>query len=427
MKERVYDFEFVAYELIEPRLSFSEGLKFLKEQIGFNVVWHKPISSKDLNCQNLGLILAERGDLSPYEVDGLVITEDRVNELPKEGNPDFAFAFKMLIDTVDTEVISVEWATSRYGALKPVAKIIPVILNGTTVQNVTCNNARYVVQNKIGRGARVRVTKSGEIIPKIVSVLLPAESPDLPPASTYVWNDSNVDIMINQPSDDANIKKIVHFLVSIKVKHVSDGIITKLYRNGYDSIQKIFSMTIEDLLSIEGIEQTLAEKVFSNLHQGIQSAKIESVMAGSGIFGSGFGEKKALKLTENCKGKVWDMTEDDIVNIPGFSEKSSAEIVKNFASFKEFFVSLEKFFGQDSGAHDDHKESLKNFSDVVAVFSGFRDDALKKMIEVGGGQVEDRITKKTNLLVVENLEGKETSKVKEAKARNIHIVEKSSL
>ncbi len=80
-------------------------------------------------------------------------------------------------------VESVRWTVSKDRFLYPTIFYTPVVLvdgdNVVTLDKAYVYNARYVIENGIGRGALVTIVRSGDVIPKVVRVLKAVE-PDLP-------------------------------------------------------------------------------------------------------------------------------------------------------------------------------------------------------------------------------------------------------
>ena len=87
------DLDFVAYELIKPRMKpFQQMLHFPIidfKHVKFDV--KEKISNEILS----GLLLDWRVNY-PYEIDGIIVVNDEIYPRP-EKNPDYAFAFKMVI------------------------------------------------------------------------------------------------------------------------------------------------------------------------------------------------------------------------------------------------------------------------------------------------------------------------------------------
>ena len=107
---------------------------------------------------------------APYGMDGIVISD--ANYIPEDVfYPKGKVAFKINSTGVPTIVTGIEWNVSKGGLLKPVVLLEPLIIDGTTVQRATGFNAKYIQDNKIQKGRKVLIIKSGEIIPKIIGFI----------------------------------------------------------------------------------------------------------------------------------------------------------------------------------------------------------------------------------------------------------------
>ena len=87
--------------------------------------------------------------------------DDKVYSRPTSGNPKYALAFKMVLDDQkgETTVTCVEWNVSKHGLLKPVVNLSPIKIAGTTIRRATGYNAKWIVENNIGPGAKVILIK----------------------------------------------------------------------------------------------------------------------------------------------------------------------------------------------------------------------------------------------------------------------------
>jgi len=165
------DINFVAYELIYPWINNQlEQFKILKN-INIEIVYNEII--KNLEINNLENILDIRRKKSLFEIDGIVVS---VNNLPNrniENNPSYSFAFKSFnfITVKNTKVLEVKWNISKDGYLKPVLIIEPVIINNVKISNVTAFNAKFVEENKLGKGSIISITRSGDVIPHILKII----------------------------------------------------------------------------------------------------------------------------------------------------------------------------------------------------------------------------------------------------------------
>jgi NAD-dependent DNA ligase len=135
--------------------------------------------------ETLSETLQEWRKSSPYEIDGIIVSDDRV--YPRmSGNPDHSFAFKMVLSdqVAETHVVDVIWTASKDGYLKPRVQVMPVRVGGVTIQYATGFNAEFIEKNKIGVGAVIQIIRSGDVIPYIQSVTTPRRHPRCPQRPT---------------------------------------------------------------------------------------------------------------------------------------------------------------------------------------------------------------------------------------------------
>lgn len=143
-----------------------------------------------------------------YGLDGLVLTSpDIVYDNISNGYIFDEIAFKFPAESTTTVIKNIEWELSRTQRLVPVAVIEPVELSGAIVERATCNNAKWVQDMELGKGAEIEICRSNEVIPQILSVLQPYEL-SLPTkcpmcGQDLVWE--GVDLKCNN-SNCANIK-----------------------------------------------------------------------------------------------------------------------------------------------------------------------------------------------------------------------------
>lgn len=128
-----------------------------------------------------------------YELDGVVISAKDV--IYHKSDYSYIYdecAFKFAAEEKETTINNIKWELSRTQRYVPVLEIEPVELSGATVNNVTGNNAKYLLDNGLGIGATISVCRSGEVIPKHMDTLEAADV-DLPEkcpscGHTLVWD-----------------------------------------------------------------------------------------------------------------------------------------------------------------------------------------------------------------------------------------------
>ena len=118
------------------------------------------------------------------------------------------FAFKMVLSDqiVEAKVLDVEWSASKHGLLKPRVRIEDVYIGGVRISYATGFNAKFIMDNKIGVGAVVKLIRSGDVIPHIMSVVKPAAAPIMP-AGNYTWTSTGVDIMLVGMQQDETVQQ----------------------------------------------------------------------------------------------------------------------------------------------------------------------------------------------------------------------------
>jgi NAD-dependent DNA ligase len=386
--------------------------------------------------QYLSSLLLKRKDEADYDMDGLVIVNDIAIPAVKKDNPDNSIAFKAEGEVVVTEAEYVEWNASKHGVLKPRVKVKPVSLCGVQINWATGFNAKFIYDNGVGRGAKLLITRSGDVIPYIKEVVQQAEEPDMP-TKDYTWNDTRVDIILSEINDDVKMRKIVEFFKSLDAKFVGKSTIEKLYIAGFNTLKKILNARVEDLTKIEGIQKKSAQRIVDAVTNCITSVPLERVAAASGCLGMGFGERK-MKSILNVYPDILDIEcnrEDMIVmirRIGGF-QKTAEQFVDNLPRLRRFLSDhpmitlqrreMEIVFEEDSECEDNNsdegdEDKKHSLSGKIVVFTGTRDKNIEHIICMRGGKVTTSVSGKTNILVTSQ---RYSGSSKEVKAEQLGV------
>ena len=423
----------------------------LINKLGFNCVKFKTINF-ELSSDYLTKTLIEMKIDSEYEIDGIIITDNNLNVRNKSGNPKYAVAFKSQLEEqiAISEVLNVEWNPSKRGILIPRIQLKSFKIGGDTINYTTGFNAKYIKENKIGVGSKLKMIRSGDVIPYILEVISPSNNkkPLFPSNEIeYKWikNEDgskgvNIELVNKSSNKNVTIKKLVNFFTTLKIIGISEGIITKFVDNGFNTIKKICSSSYNDFLTLPGVKEKSAKKIFDGIHDVIDHPlKLNVLMAASNCFDN-LGVKKLKIITDTyptiLTTKDEKITVDMINECEGYSKISSHKFIKGLKDFK-LFLDENKFFkiekkertktkrsknkSSNKSINNSTNKNKKDLTHLFVVFSGFRDNQLESLLEKYGGTLQTTVNSKTNLVVAKDLNSN-SSKIKKAKEMNITLI-----
>ena len=75
----------------------------------------------------------------------------------------------------------------------------------------------------------------------IVEIIKSSKEPKMPEVN-WKWNESQVDIIIDEQSLEGQITELTFFIKKLDIKNINESIMKKLVENGIDSIIKIINI-----------------------------------------------------------------------------------------------------------------------------------------------------------------------------------------
>ena len=425
--DAVLDLDFVAYELIRPALKPSEQLAFIK-QLGLKSVLS--LNTNKLSNESLSSLLVDWRQGYQYEIDGVIVTNDAIAPRTK-GNPEHAFAFKMVLSDQIAEAIvtDVIWTPSKDGYLKPRVQIEPLNLGGVKIEYATGFNGAFIRDNKVGVGATIELIRSGDVIPHIKSIIVPsseAKMPDVP----YQWNATGVDVMLINAAEDPTVKEknITCFFKGIEVDGLGGGNISRIIDTGYDTVPKIIKMSIADFLKVDGFKEKMATKLYTGIQEKLGSASLTTLMAASNIFGRGFSDKKLeLILRELPDILVSSKTPMQkvaaVAAIKGMAEKTAFAFVHQINEFKAFLneCGLENKLLLTTTTMEPIVNTSNPLYKKTVVLTGTRDKQVIEILKIAGAVQGASVSKNTFLVVAKSADD-DTGKAEDARKLGIPIL-----
>ena len=412
--EKSKDLHFVTYEVVQPSMKPSDQMRTL-QNTGFETVMNRSVDQ--LTNEFLSALLLELRKDYEYEIDGVIVSNDAIYER-QSGNPDHAFAFKMVISdqVAEAKVVDVIWEASKDGYFKPRVRIEPIHLGGVKIEYATGFNGKFIEENKIGIGAVIMMVRSGDVIPYIQSVSTPAEKAKMP-SVPYIWNKTNVDVLLENPDDDETVqeKNVTAFFVSLEVDGLAKGNIKKLFKTGENTVAKILKMSVTDFEKVEGFKTKISEKIHKSIQTKIQEASLLDIMVASGKLGRGLGERKIKPILDKypdvlVSAHSSDIKESMLQEVAGIGKENAREFVKNIPEFLEFLgkCGLENKLRDPLGGQNVIKVNVKDMSHPLfgkkIVMTKVRDKEIIDFLTRVGALLEDSIKKDTVVLIVKSKE-----------------------
>lgn len=382
----------------------------------------------------------KKRDTLEFEIDGMVLKVNSLIQQKKLGattkSPRWAIAYKFPAEKALTEVKDIIVQVGRTGAITPVAILKPVHLAGTTVSRATLHNFDEIERLDVKIGDKVYVEKSGEIIPKVLSVAkekrtgrekrfsVPVKCPVC--NSKLVRAREEVAIRCENIGCPAQIKEaLLHFASrnAMDIENMGDAIAGQLVDKGkVKDYGDIYYLKFEDVKVLE----RMADKSARNLIDAIQDSKsrdLNRLIYALGI--RHVGERAAWLLSSHYSSteKLQHAGIEDLTRIEGIGPVM-AESIYIFFQNKENLKILEKLKSAGvrmaSAKTKEVKGPLYGKGIVITgTLESYTRPEAEELIRRLGGNPSSGIGRNTHFLVC----GKEPgSKLEKAKALGVKIL-----
>jgi DNA ligase (NAD+) len=308
--------------------------------------------------------------------------------------------------------------------MKPVIVFEPVNLTGVTITRSSGYNAKNVVDNGMGVGAVVLITRQGDVIPRVDSVIVPSEV-EIPDGC--IWDENKVELLAPETEENRKLiatSKLEYFFGKMEIDFIGAGNIAKLNDAGIVTAVQ----AIQNMDKFEGIIGENGRKGAIIMKEKLLNCTPELLFAALGTFGRGIGERKlkvlfaAIPYEEILNGDVSVAT---ITAVEGFEVASANKIVTNSLvskithyAIKEYikFVKVEKNIAT----------SGKFLGELICATGVRLDDSVIQQIQAQGGEVTESFGKKVTLLIAKDPTSN-SGKAAKARTMGIKIISLSSL
>lgn len=415
---------------------YTEGLKTALRQFK-TVPFIEVPTSKDLTESDLKIHLTKLKEKFPYEIDGLVVHAD--TDTISNDNPKFAFSFKMN-DESDTAPLTtikeIVWQVSSFNVAVPKARITPIDFNGVTVKYVSLSNWKLASKNGWGVGAKVRVVRSGEIIPKIVKTEKKAVLEKPVHLGKLSLDKTGTNLLVEGGSLDAKARTLTRFFKAGDLDGFGPALAGELAKDNLTTANICLMREPKDWYPYASPKTSV--KLATEITKFVANPKLATVMAYSGSFGKGVGQTRIQSLID-ANPTIVKILSFTSANTEPFTEKEKLSIFDRAVSTpgcgkvfaQELLNGLDEWYSWKYEASLVFKEKLKvkprkgYLSGQCVTFTGYRDKEEEDLVAKQGGVVVPFGSKTTILMY--DVSGKESSKVSKAKEKKIKVISRGML
>ena len=415
----------------------EEVYEFLKSN-GIKVIEHYFVCrTADEVWDAIEKIGAMRGELA-YDIDGAVVKlndlEDRRKCPDTAKNGGWLVAYKYPPEEKETVVRDIELSVGRTGRVTPTAVFDPVRLCGTTVTRATLHNQDYIDDLDIGIGDTIRVYKSGEIIPKVKSVVKEKRQPgtvrfripDRCPVcgALVVRDEDTADMKCTGSSCPAQVERhIINFVGrdAMDIKGFGEVYIRELIAQGFiHDISDIYYLSDHrDKLIELGIIGK--EKNTDKLLAAIEASKSNEpfrLLTGFGIPNVGKAAAKSLMKHFGSIDELASAPADRLTDVDDVGSVT-ADAVRAFFDDEQNIRIIDRLkeAGVNMKMEEPAEQAEQIFEGKTFVITGTLQSIDRKaaaaLIEERGGKVSGSVSKKTDYLLAGEAAGSKLTKAQQ--------------
>jgi DNA ligase (NAD+) len=445
-----------ALKQLDPKITASRKLRFVSHGVGqvepdFTggywdslkkmKSWHLPVNEHTTYAKSIDEVIEAiekfadvRGKLA-YQTDGVVIKIDSFEQRATLGAtskaPRWVIAYKYAAEQMQTVLKDVDWQVGKGGTLTPVARLEPVFLAGTTVQNASLHNIDQIRKLDLHIGDTVVVEKAGEVIPYVREAVpekrpkgakVIAQPTKCPSCGSKVEKEPDGPyIRCVNPECPAQFRERLRWFCGrgqMDIENVGEALVDQLIDAGLvKTFADLYRVTKEQLLELERMGDKSAQNVVDAIAQS-KSRPLDRLLGGLGI--RHVGSRVAFVLAEHF---------GDLEALG----KASVEELSSIHEIGDVIAqSVHDFFHSEAGKHTiaelkkvsvdpkmpkraaSGKRPLEGMTVVVTgTLKRFKREEIERLIGELGGRSAGSVSKKTSFLVAGDEAGSKLEKAKE--------------
>ena len=414
-----------------------------------------PVNDSWRRCKGLKEVVAyctewqeRRGELD-FDIDGVVVKVDDPELRERLGAtakaPRWAVAFKFEAEQAETVVLAINAQVGRTGAVTPVAELEPVLVAGTTVKRATLHNYEDLARKDVRVGDAVVIEKGGDIIPKVVEVILERRGPEATPfepptdcpacgEELPVLEDEVRLRCVNAACPAVVRERVRHFASrnAMDIEGLGDWLVGELV--GGDLVKNsadLYGLTVEKLADLKKTnEARLGEKAAARTVKSLEDSKqrpLARLIYGLGI--RFVGDSTAALLADRFRGvdALAAATAEELEEVDEIGARI-AESVRAFFASEQNRKLLERLRDEglrmeEEGATEADDAALSLEGNVFVLTGSLtrmtRNEAAAR-IKALGGKVTGSVSSRTDYLVAGEKAG---SKLRKAEKLGVKVLD----
>lgn len=422
------------------------------EELGLDVVPNANLGYSEMDIEEVIEYCFDKAKEYNLPQDGVVFKFDDVEYGKSLGNTSHHFrngiAYKVFNDSVETELVDIEWTMGKTGSLCPTAVFNPIEIEQTIVERASLHNIS-VMKQILGNpwiGQHVGVFKANLIIPQIRWAEEDDEYTknyiDIPrtcpicgqPTRIIKDNDSEVLYCTNEDCKGRLLGKLTHAVSksAFDISGLSESILNRLIKFGWvTSIKDIYHLSDykNHMIVLDGFGKRSIEKLLNSIEES-RNTNLERFLYALSIPLLG---KSASKMIAEAVDRDFDTFIDEMTMkgaeyfkyLPGIGDALINSLNTYWKSHYSEIIQLanEFTFEKPNLILDETPKTLQGKTFVVTgSINHYKNrDELKADIVVHGGTVVGSVSSKTSYLINNDINST-SSKNQKAKSLNIPII-----
>lgn len=428
------------------------------EELGFDVVPNANLRYSEMDIEEIIEYCFDKAKEFNLPQDGVVFKFDDVSYGKSLGNTSHHFrngiAYKIFNDSVETELLDIEWTMGKTGSLCPTAVFNPVEIEGSTVNRASLHNISIMkeILDKPWVGQHIGVFKANLIIPQVRwaeqgepfkdsneemynELNIPDKCPICgQPTKIIKENDSEVLYCTNEDCKGRLLGQLTHAVSksALNISGLSESILDRLIKLGWvTSIKDIYHLSDykNHMIVLDGFGKRSIEKLLNSIEDS-RNTSLECFLYSLSIPLLG---KSASMMISEAVDRDFDTFIDEMTikgaeyfrYLPGVGDSLIISLNTYWKSHYSDILQLanEFTFEKPKIVLDEIPNTLQGKTFVVtgSVNHYKNRDELKADIVVHGGTVISSVSSKTSYLINNDINST-SSKNQKAKSLNIPII-----